>query len=78
MPRKNPFVKVGRPPRAGGRMTVDRAAGMPAGPMDAPGPMASFSPQVPAVAFKRGGLAGFKTMPRHHDDPTMAKRGGKC
>lgn len=58
MARKNPMVRMGRPPKVLGTTT-------------AKSPMASLSPGVPAVAFKTGGSVGYKTMPGYHDCPAM-------
>tara|TARA_R110000868_G_scaffold11753_1_gene57468 strand:+ start:848 stop:1009 length:162 start_codon:yes stop_codon:yes gene_type:complete len=40
-------------------------------------PSDGFSPGIPASAFKRGGSAGYSTMPQHHDDPKLKRGGGK-
>lgn len=40
------------------------------------GPMDSFSPQMPASGFRRGGgVHGHKLMPQFHEDPNYCKGG---
>lgn len=74
MPRKNPFTRVGRPP-ALGRPAPLRGGSLPAGPGAATTPMSGLNPAVPAAAFSRGGSAGYKLMPSHHDCPHLRKGG---
>jgi hypothetical protein len=69
MARKNPGVRFGRPP-------ATAASKMPKGGRGA-APSESFSPGIPASGFKRGGSAGYSTMPQHHDDPKLKRGGGK-
>lgn len=55
--RKNPFVKIGRP----------RSVGKPA-----TDPTSTLVRQVPGRAFRSGGsVAGYRTMPKYHDSPSM-------
>ena len=78
--RKNPFVRVGRPPKLGapsglGKVGLGGPAGMK-GPMVGASPMQGFSPSVPAASFRRGGgVNGHKTMPSYHEDPNFKKGG---
>jgi hypothetical protein len=58
--RKNPFVRVGRPP---GKVATPKSP-KKAAPMD------GFDPAIPAKAFRCGG-----SVPRYHDDSRMLKRG---
>lgn len=64
--RKNPMVRIGRPPRA--------KMGPPGGVLGAPppSPMAGFDGAMPAAGFNRGGK-----VPAFHDDARMAKSHGE-
>ena len=77
--RKNFGVRLGRPTSpAANRMPAPpkMTAELLSGPMGA-SPMDSFAPGIPAAAFKRGGgVGGYSTMPKHHDDPAFCS-GGK-
>ena len=75
MARKNPGVRVGRPPATAASKQPKAPRGMSA-PVGA-APSDGFSPGIPASAFKRGGSAGYNTMPQHHDDPKLKRGGGK-
>lgn len=86
--RKNPFVKMGRPPHVTGghSMKAPKAPKMgnaATGPSlganalgSSPGPMDGFTPSVPGASFRRGGgVRGYRQMAQHHDDPNYCKGG---
>lgn len=67
---RNPGTRVGRPPAIRSTVAVKPIKGI------APAPMDNFDRAIPAKAFNRGGsVGGFKTMPRHHDDPSFCAGG---
>lgn len=78
MPRKNPFVRVGRPPAPTSAFGSARPARGASGALPGPSPTETFGAAVPAAAFSRGGRAhGHKPMPAHHDDPKFFCKGGR-
>ena len=84
MPRRNPFVRVGRPPAptsafGSARPRTSRMAGPPGvGAGMAPptfggaSPMTGFNPSVPTASFRRGG-----EMAMHHDDERLHREHGE-
>jgi hypothetical protein len=68
MARKNPMVRVGRPPKLGGAPTGIK------GPAVNASPMGGFNAAVPGAAFRTGGSVGYKRLPAHHDDPRLCKK----
>ena len=80
MPRKNPFVRVGRPPAptsAFGAMRPKTSrsmgpsgvgAGMAPPAFGGASPMTGFNPAVPTASFGRGG-----NVPCYHDDERLER-----
>jgi hypothetical protein len=60
MPRKNPFVRIGRPPTV-----PSLGAGKK---MSSPSPTGAFTGAIPSAAFSKGGR-----MPSYHDDHNLRK-----
>ncbi len=59
---RNPFTRVGRPPK----MTPPPKIKLPSGERQGASPTAMLDTAIPARAFPRG-----QAMPRYHDDPAF-------
>jgi len=81
--RRNPFVKIGRPPSTGAgvgmrprgmkpSMGPGAGAGLSAMPGAGASPMQGLQQAVPGGSFRRGGsVGGFARMGSHHDDKAL-------
>jgi len=68
--RRNPGVRMGRPPKL--KSTVSDSLSK----NQLPSPMSNFDSATPGAAFRRGGsVGGFSQMPKHHPDPGFCAGG---
>jgi hypothetical protein len=72
MRNRNPFTRLGRPPK----MTVPNPSKLATGEMQGASPTQGLDTAIPASAFSKGGTVhGCAPMPRHHDDPAFCRGG---